>query len=401
MSSMKELPKLHLKPRHEIRLVQGSPWIYSNEIDNFASLKNLPAGSLVEIHIPKHKEAFALGYFNPRQLIAARILSYNVHDKIDEEFFIRKISAAKNLREKFFDKPFYRLIHSEADGLAGLVVDRFDDVFSCQITTCGMENLREFIISALQKTFPNCKIIFRNDVEARKFEGLADQENQVLGDIADEIIITENNLKFAIDVRQGQKTGWFFDQRANREFIGSIAKDAHMLDAFCYQGGFGLNALKGGAKHAVFIDSSADAIAKVKRNLELNSLSLEQEFINEKTFDAMEKMIADNRQFNLIVLDPPAFVKSKKDLFAGLRGYEKLTKLGAQLLRPNGVLLLASCSHNVTLPDLIDAAANGLRKGLSSGRSAKLIRTHGASYDHALHPSLKESEYLKSIAFVG
>jgi 23S rRNA (cytosine1962-C5)-methyltransferase len=155
-----------------------------------------------------------------------------------------------------------------------------------------------------------------------------------------------------------------------------------------------------------FIDSSKEALDKVKRNLELNNFSDHPcEFFHEKTFEALEKLIAQNRKFEIVILDPPAFVKSKKDLFAGLRGYEKLTRMGVQLLKENGILLLASCSHNVSLADLTEAAANGLRKGLTSSdrefnRQAKLIRTHGASFDHPLHPSLKESEYLKSIAFM-
>ncbi len=396
------LPKLHIKNQQEIRIVMGHPWVYSNEIANFAEAKNLESGSLVEIHIPKHSNAFALAYFNPHQLIAARILSYNFAEIIDETFFVNRLFKAKNLREKFFSKPFYRLIHSEADGLPGLVVDRFDNVFSCQITTAGMEKMKALIILALQKTFPKCAIIFRNDVEARKFEGLQLEENDSVGEISDEIIIEENELKYSIDAKTGQKTGWFFDQRANRDFIAKVSKDANVLDAFCYQGGFGVNALKGGAKSVTFIDSSKEALEKAKINVALNFPEQKScEFICDKVFETLEKLAAANKQFGVIVLDPPAFVKSKKDLFAGLRGYEKLVRLALPLLKENGILLLASCSHNVTLPDLIEAANNGLRKGLAgSGRSARMIRTHGTSFDHPIHPALKESEYLKSIAFM-
>ncbi len=395
------LPKLHIKNYQEIRIVKGCPWIYSNEVANFKELKEIEKGALVEIRIPKNENGFALAYFNANQLICARILSYNVNEKIDVDFFVRKIKTALNLREKFFDKPFYRLIHSEADGLAGLVIDRFDNIFSCQISTFGMEKLQDLLIAALQKLFPNCKIIFRGDVESRKFEGLDAEHKIVGGEISDEIILEENGLKFAVDVNSGQKTGWFFDQRKNRDFIASVAKNADVLDAFCYQGGFGLNAIKGGAKSVTFIDSSKEALDHVKKNLELNSFDTNCEFFNEKTFDALEKLAVAKKQFDVIVLDPPAFVKSKKDLFAGLRGYEKLVRLATPLLKENGVLFLASCSHNVSLPDLIDAANNGLRKGFAgTGRFAKLIRSHGASFDHPLHPALKESEYLKSVTFV-
>jgi len=395
------LPKLHIKKQHDIRVNAGSPWVYSNEIANFSELKSLAKGSLVEIHTPM-RGALAVGYFNASHLISARILSYDLSEKINEEFFAKKIMAAKNLRKKFFDKPFYRLIHSEADGLPGLVVDCFGDVLSCQISTVGMQNLSEFLVAALKEIFPDCAIIFRNDIDARRQEGL-ELETKIIHGKINKTIIEENGLKFALDVTEGQKTGWFFDQRENRNFIASIAKNSHMLDAFCYQGGFGLNALKGGAKSVTFIDSSESAIAAAKHNLALNFSATEQkncEFVEEKVFEALEKFAAEKKQFNLVVLDPPAFVKSKKDLAAGLRGYEKLVRLAAPLLKENAVLMLASCSHNVMLSDLIEAASHGLRKALPANRSAKLIRSFGASFDHPVHPMLKESEYLKSVTFV-
>lgn len=393
--------KLHLKNSQEIRVVKGGPWIYSNEVANFKELKEL-VGEIVEVHVPKQKEAFALAYFNPHQLICARIISYDVNEKIDEYFFTRKLKAAKKLRDKFFDKPFYRLIHSEADGLPGFIVDRFDDVFSCQISSLGAEKLQDFLIAALNKVFENPKIIFKNDSESRKFEGLELETKVIQGEITDEIIIEENEIKYSLDIKNGQKTGWFFDQRINRDFISSLAKGAEVLDAFCYQGGFGLNAFKGGAKSVTFIDSSAEALKIVEKNIALNNFSDKKvELINEKTFVILEKLAAENRQFDIVVLDPPAFVKSKKDLFAGLRGYEKLVRLAATLVKENGVLFLASCSHNVSLDDLIDAASQGLRKGLiGKNRQAKLVRSYGAGFDHPINPHLKESEYLKSIAFV-
>ncbi len=396
---MQTLPKLQIKNQQEFKLIEGHPWIYSNCIANFAELKALEKGSLVEVCLPK-KPSFAIAYFNPNQLIAGRILTYDVSEKIDETFFEKRILSAKILREKFFDKPFYRLIHSEADGLAGLVIDRFDDILSCQISTLGMEKLQDFLILALKKIFPNCKIIFRNDSESRRFEGLEPEIKTVHGEVEAEKIIEENGVKFSIDIKLGQKTGWYYDQRQNREFIGSIAANCAVLDAFCYQGSFGLNALKNNAKSVTFIDSSQSAIDKAKSNVELNNFSQEKcEFICEKAFVALEKMAAENKRFDIVLLDPPAFVKTKKDLHSGLKGYEKLVRLALPLLKENGVLFLASCSHNVSLDDLIDAANKATRKAFENKKTAKLIRTFGAHIDHPLHPTLKESEYLKSIAF--
>ncbi len=387
------LPKIIVKTRSEIRIVHGNPWIFSNEIENFSEIKKLEKGSLVEVVIKKD-QSFGIAYFNPQSLISARILSYNSQQKIDEDFFIEKISAALKFREKFFNKPFYRLIHSEGDFLPGLVIDRFGDVFSCQISTAGMENLLPLITSALKKIFTNPKIILRNDVEARRFEGLESYVKTVDCEIADEIAIEENDIKYQIDVKNGQKTGWFFDQRKNREFIGSISKDCDVLDAFCYLGGFGLNSLKNQAKSVTFIDSSKEALDKIPSSENV-------EIINEKVFDALEKLDQQQRRFDIVLLDPPAFIKSKKDLFSGLKGYEKLIKLAVNLVKKGGVLMLTSCSHHASINELVAAVNDGLRKSNNyAGRPARLIRTFGADVDHPVHPALKENEYLKSLTFI-
>jgi len=388
--------KLKIKKHHEVRIVRGHPWIFSNEIENFAALKYLEKGTLIEVQIKKD-EPFALAYFNPNNLISARILTYDVKQEINEKFFIEKISAAKILRDRFFDKPFYRLIHSEADFLPGLIIDRLDNILSCQISTAGMEKLSPFLISALEKLFPDAAIIFRNDVESRKLEDLELYVKTIKGDIPDKIEIEENGLKFAIDVKSGQKTGWFFDQRKNRDFIGLVSKNCDVLDAFCYLGGFGLNALKNGANSVTFIDSSQEATNHVKQNIALNYFTQKTEIITKKVYETLDNADFQKRQFDVVVLDPPAFIKSKKDFFSGLKGYEKLVKLSANLVKPNGLLMLASCSHNATIGDLIAAANDGFRK---SNRRAKLIRSFGADLDHPIHPALKESEYLKSITFM-
>ena len=379
--------KLKLKRNHDLRVNHGNPWIFSNEIENFSELKQLEKGSLVVVQI---KDAdFGVAYFNPQSLIAARILSYNAAEKIDEDFFVKRILDAKNLRDKFFKKPFYRLIHSEADFLPGLIIDRFDNYFTCQISTAGMEKLSPILIAALQKLFPNCAIIFKNDVDNRKLEGLENYVKTVAGEILGDIEIEENDIKYLVDIKDGQKTGWFFDQRINRDFVASISKDCDVLDAFCYLGGFGLNALKGGAKSVTFVDSSNDAISKIKnRNLE------NVDAVCDKVFDFLENT---DKKFDLVLLDPPAFIKNKKDFFSGIKGYEKLIKLGAAATKKGGILMISSCSHHASLADLTGTANNAFRK---TNRAAKLIRIYGAGFDHPLHPALKESEYLKSITFL-
>jgi 23S rRNA (cytosine1962-C5)-methyltransferase len=377
---------LRIKRNHDARIRAGSPWIFSNEIENFSEIKKLEKGALVKVQM---KDDFALAYFNPQSLIAARILTYNLGEKINSDFFKKRILNAKNLREKFFSKPFYRLIHSEADFLSGLIIDRFDNYFCVQISTAGMENLAPFLIQALQEIFPNCAIIFKNDVEVRKLEGLENYTKIICGEIPDEIEVIENDISYLANIKEGQKTGWFFDQRINRDFASQISKGADVLDAFCYLGGFGMNALKGGANSVIFVDSSIEAINSInKRNLKNANA------ICEKTFDFLEN---NQKKFDIALLDPPAFIKNKKDFHAGMKGYEKLIKLGANSVKKGGILMISSCSHHASKQDLIEAANNAFRK---NNHQAKLIRSFGASFDHPLHPALKESEYLKSLTFL-
>jgi 23S rRNA (cytosine1962-C5)-methyltransferase len=391
------LPKLKIKANHDKRLVNGSLWIYSNEIENFSELKTLPKGELVEI-LSSDNQSYGIAYFNSLSLIAARILSKDIAAKINEIFFIKRITNAKNLRDKFYYQPFYRLIHSEADFLPGLIIDRFGDYLSCQISTFGMENLKEYLILALEKLFPEATIIFRNDIESRKIEGLELYSKVVRGkEDLGEIEIIENNLKFLIDPLLGQKTGWFFDQRKNRQFIGEISSDLQVLDLFCYNGGFGLNALNKGAKSVTFVDSSARAIEKLRKNITANNFENNQyELLTKKVVELLEDEEFQKRKFDLVIIDPPALIKSKKDFFAGIRLYEKLVKLSASLVKKGGFLFIASCSHNASNTDLIEAANNGFRK---ARKKARLIRQYGADLDHPIHPALKESEYLKSLCF--
>jgi 23S rRNA (cytosine1962-C5)-methyltransferase len=393
---MTALPILKIKKHSEIRLIKGGAWIFSNEIENFAALKTLEKGSLVEVEI-RGSQKFAIAYFNAHSLIAARILTHNYNEEINEDFFVAKISAAKVLRDKFLSEPFYRLVHSESDFLPGLIIDRFDNVFCCQVSTAGMEKLSDLICSALQKVFPNCSVIFRNESESRKLEGLDNHSRVAVGEIPKKTQITENGLKYLADISEGQKTGWFFDQRQNRKFISTISKDCDVLDAFCYLGGFGINALAGGAKSVTFVDSSKDALELAKENLALNFSGKDCEFINSKVYELFEKPEFQERQFDVVLLDPPAFIKSKKDFFSGMKGYEKLVRLAAGLVKENGILMLSSCSHHAGTSELIIAANDGLRK---AGRPAKLIRVFGADFDHPLHPAMRESEYLKSLTFI-
>jgi len=393
---MNNYPVLKVKKNHDIRIINGSPWIFSNEIENFSELKNLSPGSLVKISLSK-SENFAIGYFNLKTLISARILSYNFQENIDQDFFEKKFLTALALRKKYYSKPFYRLIHSEGDFLPGLVIDRFESIFVCQISTAGMENFNNLIISSLVKIFgEDITIILKNDIKSRSIEGLENKIEIIYGKLENnENFIIENDLKFKINITNGQKTGWFYDQRINREYVSKISKDLNVLDAFCYVGGFGVNAIKGQAKKVVFVDSCEKSINLAKTNCNLLENNVITSFHHQKVFDYLEQN-ADNEKFDLIILDPPAFIKSKKDYYSGLKGYEKLVKLSLKLLNNNSLIILNSCSHNVSVDDLIKTFKDACYK---NHKKAKLIRSFGADIDHPIHLSLQENEYLKSLTF--
>jgi len=394
------LPVINIKKEHSLRLETGSPWVFSNEIANFSDLKTIACGSLVQINLAN--QPFALGYFNYQSLISARILTKNVKQKIDVNFFVDKIQQALSLRQKFYQHPNYRLIHSEADGLAGLIVDRFGNTFVCQISTAGMQNLQTIFTEAMQIVFANnCHLIFKNNQENRNLEGLEVQQNDGSNkNPANLVEVQENNLIFTTDLANSQKTGWFFDQQPSRKFISEITKNQKVLDAYCFVGGFGVNALAGGASEVAFIDSSKQALDLAKQNCQKLLGSNYQEkakFYQGQVFDLLVNQQFTEQKFDIILLDPPPFIQNKKHLFAGLRGYEKLTKMALPLLNSGGILMLASCSHHASKEQLINSVNLALQK---SHKTGKLIASFTAGPDHPLHPALKESEYLKSLFFV-
>ena len=389
--------QIKLKKFQDLRLASGHPWVYSNEVESDSALAKIPAGSLVKIYSNKG-DFMGIGFYNFHSLIAVRMLSKDQECKIDTDFFVKKIKIALLLRNDFFDQSYYRLIHSEADELPGLIIDQFDKILVCQITSAGMELLLDNLKEALKILFPGSTIVLRNDTPSRSLEKLENYTRVVDDKVIDEAekILIENDIKYYFDPILGQKTGWFFDQRENRKFIAGISKDKDVLDCYCYNGGFGLNAKKAGAKSVTFIDSSKEALLKVSENAKLNNLEENCSYIEAKVFDELENLEKSGMQFDVVILDPPAFIKTKKDFFSGIRGYEKLVKMGAKLVTKNGYLFIASCSHNALLKDIISASGTGINK---AGREGKIIRTFGAGIDHPIHPFLPESEYLKSITY--
>ena len=384
-------PAIRLNPRMHMRALSGHPWIYSNEIGMDAAIRSLPAGSIVRFQSAEGR-ALGTGYFNPHTLIAGRILTRDPEQPVDAAFFRARFAAALALRDKLFDKPFYRLIHAEADGLPGLIVDRFGGVVVVQANTAGMDALIEPVVAALKETVKPDAIVLRLDTPARQTEGLLQDVRVVHGKVDGPVRLEENGVAFFADLAGGQKTGWFYDHRDNRAFVAKFAKGGKVLDLYTFAGAFGLQCAAAGAKEVVAIDRSEPALARAKQAAEANGVTAVMDIRRAEAFEAMESMGQGGRRFDVVIADPPAFVKSKKDLKPGLKGYRKMVKLAAPLVQPGGILLAASCSHNVSPEAFAEEVARGLGDVRRSGR---ILRSAGAGPDHPVHPLLPESAYLK------
>jgi len=370
----------------------GSPWIFSNEIRMDEAAKATQPGSIVNVRGEDGRE-FGTGYFNPKSLIAVRLLAAACDVVVDADFFAERIGRALRLRQALYDKPFYRLVHAEGDGLPGLVIDRFDDVVTVQMGTAGMEKQESNILAALEKVLKPKTVILRNDAPSRALEGLESYVRAAKGEGA-RIAVWENGCRYLADLTGGQKTGWYYDQREHRAFIAALAKGKSVLDAYSYTGGFGLLAAKAGAKEVMCVDSSAPALALAEESARTDKLKIQA--VKADVFEELERLIGAGETFDIVIADPPPFVKSKKDLEPGAKAYRKLARMAAQVTAPGGVLLVASCSHNIPPDRFAAECAAGIAR---TGRAAALIRSGGAGPDHPVHPLLPESAYLKALVY--
>ncbi len=370
----------------------GSPWLFSNEIRMDPSVKGIAPGTIVNVRGEDGRE-FGTGYFNPKSLIAVRLLTEDCDTVIDKDFFAARLGRALKLRDSLYDKPFYRLVHAEGDHLPGLVIDRFGDTLTVQIGTAGMEKQRDLILAALDQLLSPATVILRADAPSRALEGLESYVETVKGS-GHRIAVEENGARYMADLTEGQKTGWYYDQRDNRAFIAQFAKGKSVLDAYSYTGGFGILAAKAGARETICLDSSAPALALAEEGARANGVKIQA--VKADVFEELERLIGGAEKFDIVLADPPPFVKSKKDLEPGAKAYRKLARLAAQVTAPNGVLMLASCSHNIPPDRFAAECAQGL---LRAGRRASLIRQAGAGPDHPVHPLLPESAYLKALVY--
>jgi 23S rRNA (cytosine1962-C5)-methyltransferase len=388
------IPRVYLLPGHDKRVGFGHPWAYSNEIRVDAAAKATLPGALVQL-VRVDGKFVATGTFNPKTLIAFRAFSRDADATIDRAFFARRLRAALALRERMFPKPYYRLVHAEADGLPGLIVDRFGDVCVLQAGTAGIEAMTPEILAALDEALGPRAVVLANESPLRALEGLDAYTRLASGNIVGPVEVEENDLVFYADPLGGQKTGWFYDQRDNRAFIAGLARNAgSVLDLYCYAGGFAVAAAAQGAKRVLAVDGSAVALDLARRSAAKNGVADACEFLKQDAFDALEALAAGPERFEIVVADPPPFARSKKDVPAALKGYRKLARLAATLVRPGGFLFVASCSHNVTAEAFAAEAAGGISR---AGREGRILRAAGAGPDHPVHPLLPETAYLKSL----
>ncbi|MCB2054986.1 MAG: class I SAM-dependent rRNA methyltransferase [Geminicoccaceae bacterium] len=388
-------PTVRIQPGRDKRLRAGSPWLYSNELEMDTAARAIEPGSLVRVMAGQGK-IMGVAHFNPHSLIAGRMLTRNKDATIDAGYFETRIARALTLREQLFDAPFYRLVHAEGDGLPGLVVDRFGEYLAVQFNTAGMQAMAPTIVDALSGILRPAGIVARNDAPVRELEGLALESGTIAGDVPQRVEIAENGIRHLIAPVSGQKTGWYYDQRANRAFAARLAVGRRALDLYAYAGGFALAALAAGASSAMAIDRSAEALDLARESAALQGLDGALETRRADVFEALGGLIDDRQRFGLVIADPPPFVRAKKDLAAGLRGYRKLARTAASVVTEPGFLALGCCSHAVNPSAFLAEVWAGIK---AAGRGGRLIQAAGAAADHPVHPGLPETAYLKFLVF--
>ncbi|MGF1546140.1 MAG: class I SAM-dependent rRNA methyltransferase [Thiotrichales bacterium] len=388
-----EYAPLRLKKHEERRLRQGHPWVYSNEIDVHATpLKAFSPGQAIELQDARGT-ALGTGYVNPHSLICARLVSRDPRHPFTSSLLVHRLKVALALRERIYPTPHYRLVYGEGDGLPGLVVDRYGNALVVQTTTAGMEVRLDAIVDALNKVLRPELIVVRNEGPLRALEGLESYRRVVQGEAAEALEIEELGVRFQAPLLEGQKTGWFFDQRDNRRELARFAPGARVLDVFSYLGGWGLQAARQGAREVLCVDESARAGEWLRRNAELNGLS-QVEFQAADAFAALKGLREAGRSFDLVIVDPPAFIKRRKDYDTGIEAYRRLNQQAIQVLERDGFLISCSCSYHLPREALLQqlhAAARHLDRNL------QILGFGQQSADHPLHPMIPESAYLKAI----
>lgn len=388
------LSHIALRKNEERRLKAGHVWVYSNEIDTKATpLSEFEPGQQVVVNDAKGKPV-GVGYINPQSLIAVRIMSRDSRCVIGESLLTHRLKIALSLREKCFENHCYRWVYGDSDGLPGLVVDRFGDYVVVQLNTAGMDVMKDAVVAAITKVISPAGILFRNDSPARNQEGLPSEVEVAAGVWPETLSLTENGVNFEVPGDAGQKTGWFYDHRENRQYMTRWVEGKRVLDVFSYVGGWGVQAAVAGAEEVLCVDASELALDYVEKNAALNDVVEKVGTMQGNAFDCLKQLADEKEKFDVVVIDPPAFIKRKKDFKNGASAYRKLNELAMRLLSRDGVLVSASCSMHMPDEALLDIVRGA---GRHVDRQVQIIHQGGQGADHPVHPSIVETHYLKAI----
>lgn len=378
-----------LKKKIGLRIENGHPWIFGNEIAE--TEETVKPGDIVTV-FNSEKKFIGKGFINPRSQIAIRLMTRNEEELINDGFIRKRIEAAWLYRQKIGYTVNCRLVFGEADGLPALIIDKFGKYFVIQTLALGMDVWKPVIISALQEIFQTDKIYERNDVPVRELEGLIQQKGFLSAPFDTNIIIQENGLQFEVDLENGQKTGYFLDQQDNRRAIRHIVKDADVLGAFCYTGSFELHAGFYGARSVLGIDISENAVAHARRNAELNGLGEKVRFEALNAFDVLKKWSRETRKFDVVMLDPPAFTKSRENISKAISGYKEINLRAMKLLRSGGFLVSSSCTNLVSPEAFLDTIRSAAK---DAGKKLRQVMFQSQSPDHPIAWGLENTHYLK------
>ncbi len=392
----KSRPVVRLRPKAEARAIRhGFPWVYADELVTDRRTQGLTPGVIATLE-DAERRVLGTVTVNPKSKIIARMLDRDAEAPIDRDWLAARLSRALDLRTRLFDQPFYRLVHAEADGLPGVIIDRFGDVAVVQPNAAWAEALIGDLCAALVAVTGVTTVIKNGSGRSRGLEGLPEETVVLCGAIDGPVPVTMNGATYMADVLGGQKTGLFFDQRPNHAFAARLARGARVLDVFSHVGGFALACLAGGAETALAVDASAAALDLATKGAAAMGQGARFATRQGDAFATLEALATEAAQFEVVICDPPAFAPNKQSLDAGLRAYERVARLAAPLVAPGGYIVLCSCSHAADLVAFRNASARGLGRG---GRRAQLLHTGFAGPDHPMLPQLAESAYLKSLVF--
>ena len=385
---------LYLRRGADRRLRSGHLWVYSNEIDTGRNpLAGFAAGDLVCV---RDASGGSLGsaYMEPQSLICARLYAPAEDRELDQSLFRSRLEVALACRAAVFERPYYRLVYGDSDTVPGVVIDRFGDYLVVQFNNSGIERYRDMLIAALVETLQPAGILLRGDSRSRREQGLPGGAELVFGDVPEQVPLEENGVQFLAPVHGGQKTGWFYDHRMSRARLAPWVQGKSVLDVYSYIGGWGVQAAAFGATDVCCLDSSAQALEGVTVNAEINDLQDKVTTLRGSAPETMANLRSEGRLFDVVILDPPAFIQRKKDLKKGIAASRRINELGLHLLRPGGLLVSASCSMHLSRADLMAAMQQA---AVRAGCQLRVVEQGAQGPDHPIHPAIPETEYLKAI----